>query len=228
LSSTALDMRAARFSMAAFTAPPRGQRGNFGRNVLRGFGAWKGDIAIQRQFRLTEKLNLCFRSEFFNIFQPSELRPSRQRFDRRSARPFNTTHCQQPRLRPREWRFQSAVSDWRTALRPARLLVGSTTYKVIRPPLIHNPCTIEAMTVNRNWVRFAKHLGSPGSHSNVLHRLLGVRKLCCKLLIHIPALCSPCADIILYAPVLFIWLWLLNGLNRKHRHERVLAFSPGF
>jgi hypothetical protein len=28
------------FNSAAFTAPPAGQQGNFGRNVLRGFGAW--------------------------------------------------------------------------------------------------------------------------------------------------------------------------------------------
>ena len=37
--------------------------------------AWKADIAIQRQFRLTEKLNLRFRSEFFNIFNHPNLGP---------------------------------------------------------------------------------------------------------------------------------------------------------
>src|SRR5262249_8725524 len=56
------------FNRAAFTAPPDGQQGNFGRNLLRGFGAAQTDVALQRQFRLTEKLGLRFRSEFFNIF----------------------------------------------------------------------------------------------------------------------------------------------------------------
>jgi len=56
------------FNKAAFSAAPAGQQGNFGRNVLRGFGAVQADVALQRQFRLTEKLGLRFRSEFFNIF----------------------------------------------------------------------------------------------------------------------------------------------------------------
>jgi hypothetical protein len=53
---------------AAFTAAPTGTQGNFGRNVLRGFGATQADVAFQRQFRLTERFDLRFRSEFFNIF----------------------------------------------------------------------------------------------------------------------------------------------------------------
>jgi Carboxypeptidase regulatory-like domain/TonB dependent receptor len=56
------------FNKAAFTPPPTGQQGDFGRNVLRGFGAWQADIALQRQFHLTEKVRLRFRGEFFNIF----------------------------------------------------------------------------------------------------------------------------------------------------------------
>jgi len=56
------------FNKAAFTAAPPGRQGNFGRNVLRGFGASQLDLALQRQFRITEKLGLRFRSEFFNIF----------------------------------------------------------------------------------------------------------------------------------------------------------------
>ncbi|HEX6717894.1 MAG TPA: hypothetical protein VF088_12325, partial [Pyrinomonadaceae bacterium] len=46
---------------------PVGQQGNLGRNVLRGFGAWQADVALQRKFQLTEKVSLRFRSEFFNI-----------------------------------------------------------------------------------------------------------------------------------------------------------------
>jgi len=56
------------FNRAAFSAAPAGTQGNFGRNMLRGFGAWQADVGLQRQFRLTEKLGLRFRAEFFNIF----------------------------------------------------------------------------------------------------------------------------------------------------------------
>jgi hypothetical protein len=56
------------FNNAAFVAPPPGTQGNFGRNVLRGFGATQVDFALQRQFHLTERVGLAFRSEFFNIF----------------------------------------------------------------------------------------------------------------------------------------------------------------
>ncbi|MBV8553908.1 MAG: TonB-dependent receptor [Acidobacteriaceae bacterium] len=63
------------FNSAAFTPPPTGQQGDLGRNVLRGFGASQADIAIQRQFRLTEKVALRFRSEFFNIFNHPNFGP---------------------------------------------------------------------------------------------------------------------------------------------------------
>jgi hypothetical protein len=56
------------FNEAAFIAPPAGQQGDFGRNVLRGFGASQLDFGVQRQFHLTEKVGLRFRAEFFNIF----------------------------------------------------------------------------------------------------------------------------------------------------------------
>jgi hypothetical protein len=56
------------FNSAAFTTPPKGEQGNFARNYLRGFAASQVDVAVQRQFKLSEKLNLRFRGEFFNIF----------------------------------------------------------------------------------------------------------------------------------------------------------------
>ena len=56
------------FNRAAFTAAPVGQQGNLGRNVLRGFGAWQADVAVQRNFRIRENVGLRFRTEFFNIF----------------------------------------------------------------------------------------------------------------------------------------------------------------
>jgi hypothetical protein len=63
------------FDPAAFTAPPTGQQGDFGRNVLRGFGAWQADVAFQRQFQLTEKVGLRFRGEFFNLFNHPNFGP---------------------------------------------------------------------------------------------------------------------------------------------------------
>ena len=63
------------FNPSAFTPPPTGQQGDFGRNVLRGFGAWQADIAFQRQFQLTEKIGLRFRGEFFNLFNHPNFGP---------------------------------------------------------------------------------------------------------------------------------------------------------
>ena len=56
------------FNRSAFTTPPKGTQGDFPRNYLRGFGASQVDFALQRQFKLSEKLNLRFRGEFFNLF----------------------------------------------------------------------------------------------------------------------------------------------------------------
>jgi hypothetical protein len=55
------------FNRAAFTTAPNGTQGNFPRNYLRGFAASQVDFALQRQFKLIEKLNLRFRGEFFNL-----------------------------------------------------------------------------------------------------------------------------------------------------------------
>jgi len=62
-------------SIGPFCPPPSGQQGNFGRNVLRGYGATRADIAFQRLFRLTEKMQLRFRGEFFNIFNHPNFGP---------------------------------------------------------------------------------------------------------------------------------------------------------
>jgi hypothetical protein len=66
------------FNKAAFTPAPTGQQGDFGCNVLRGFGAWQADVAFQPQFRLTERVRLRFWGEFFNssTTQTSALPPT--------------------------------------------------------------------------------------------------------------------------------------------------------
>jgi hypothetical protein len=43
--------------------------------VLRGFGAWQADLALQRQFQITERVGLCFRGEFFNVFNHPNFGP---------------------------------------------------------------------------------------------------------------------------------------------------------
>jgi hypothetical protein len=63
------------FNPSAFTPPPTGQQGDFGRNVLRGFGAWQGDVAFQREFHLIDKMGLRFRGEFFNLFNHPNFGP---------------------------------------------------------------------------------------------------------------------------------------------------------
>ena len=56
-----------KLNSAAF-ASRKGPQGTFGRNVLRGFGFSQVDLAINRQFKLKERLKLQFRAEFFNLF----------------------------------------------------------------------------------------------------------------------------------------------------------------
>ena len=51
---------------AAFSSPGTAQ-GNLGRNALLGFGAAQWDLSLRRQFRLTERISLQARGDFFNI-----------------------------------------------------------------------------------------------------------------------------------------------------------------
>jgi hypothetical protein len=51
-----------------FLRPFPARQGSFGRNVLRGFSVYQLDLGIRRQFNFTDRMNLQFKSEFFNIF----------------------------------------------------------------------------------------------------------------------------------------------------------------
>jgi TonB-dependent receptor-like protein len=54
---------------AAFMPPPVGQIGNFPRNGLRSpYSIDQTDLAIRRQFSLTERVKLDARAEYFNVF----------------------------------------------------------------------------------------------------------------------------------------------------------------
>ncbi len=60
-----------RFNTAAFDAATplaQARQGNLGRNVLRGFGLEQVDLSLRRKFRLTERWNLHFRADAFNLF----------------------------------------------------------------------------------------------------------------------------------------------------------------
>jgi len=52
---------------AAFSNPVAGTQGSLARNHLRGFGFNELDATIRRQFNMTERLNLQFRADIFNV-----------------------------------------------------------------------------------------------------------------------------------------------------------------
>jgi hypothetical protein len=55
-------------NFAAFSVPAPGTYGNLGRNTLRGPSAYNWDFSLFKNFKVTEKQTVQFRSEFFNIF----------------------------------------------------------------------------------------------------------------------------------------------------------------
>ena len=52
----------------AFTMPPGGEQGTEGRNDIRGFGLTEVDASVGRNFAITDRLNLQFRADAFNLF----------------------------------------------------------------------------------------------------------------------------------------------------------------
>lgn len=57
-----------RINFAAFEAPPAGVEGNVGRNAARAFALSQTDLAVRREFLLTERFRLQFRAEAFNLW----------------------------------------------------------------------------------------------------------------------------------------------------------------
>ena len=55
------------FNPAAFAVPAKNTWGNLGRNIARGPGVWEMDTALEKGTRLSEKVNLKFRAEAFNL-----------------------------------------------------------------------------------------------------------------------------------------------------------------
>jgi hypothetical protein len=56
------------FDAAAFVHPPAGTNGLVGRNSLEGPGISNLDFSVFKNFRVTERQNVQFRAEFFNLF----------------------------------------------------------------------------------------------------------------------------------------------------------------
>jgi hypothetical protein len=56
------------FNPSAFIQPLPGTYGNAGRNILQGPGLVETDLSLTKKFSLSDRLNMQFRSEFFNVF----------------------------------------------------------------------------------------------------------------------------------------------------------------
>ena len=52
----------------AFSLPASGENGTAGRNIVRGFAAYQTNLALRREFGLSERFRLTFRAEAFNVF----------------------------------------------------------------------------------------------------------------------------------------------------------------
>jgi hypothetical protein len=70
---------------AAFSAPA-GEFGTAPRDLLPGPGTWQIDLGAGKKFVLTERTQLQFRSEFYNIFNHPQLGQPQSTFN-----PSNTT-----------------------------------------------------------------------------------------------------------------------------------------
>ena len=62
------------FDTSRFVANAPGTFGNSGRSILRGPGFFNTDLGVLKSTRITERFNLQFRSEFFNVFNHPNFR----------------------------------------------------------------------------------------------------------------------------------------------------------
>jgi hypothetical protein len=61
------------FNTSAFVFPPPGSFGNAGRNILDGPGFQNVNVSLLKNTALSERLNLQFRAEAFNLFNHPNL-----------------------------------------------------------------------------------------------------------------------------------------------------------
>ena len=63
------------FNRFAFAQPGEGTFGNSGRNILRGEGLNNVDFSLFKNARITERINVQIRAEFFNLFNHTQFGP---------------------------------------------------------------------------------------------------------------------------------------------------------
>lgn len=79
------------FNPNAFVVPPNGTYGNLGRNVLDGPGLSEVDLSLMKNMRLSERWNLQFRAEAFNVFNTANFNtPNLITFTSATAPPSTT------------------------------------------------------------------------------------------------------------------------------------------
>jgi hypothetical protein len=61
------------FDPCAFSRPAPGTYGNLGRNTLTGPGLFNTDASLAKTFKPTERINVQFRAEVFNLFNQAHL-----------------------------------------------------------------------------------------------------------------------------------------------------------
>jgi Carboxypeptidase regulatory-like domain len=59
-------------NLAAFAVPAAGTFGDAPRNLLRGPGLWQADLGLGKHITITERVQLQFRAEMFNIFNRAQ------------------------------------------------------------------------------------------------------------------------------------------------------------
>jgi hypothetical protein len=95
-------------------------QGDLGRNALHGFGATQVDLALRRQFTLRERVSLQARADLFNIFNDPNFGPPINYMVLLYSGIDSDAGSVAWKRRP-EWRPQSAVSNWRSAIRATAL-----------------------------------------------------------------------------------------------------------
>lgn len=63
------------FDTSAFRRPARGEIGSSGVGILVGPGLWTTDLSLMKNTAITERWNLQFRADFFNIFNHANFLP---------------------------------------------------------------------------------------------------------------------------------------------------------
>jgi hypothetical protein len=84
------------FNPLAFAAPAAGTWGNAGRNILRGPGIIAWDLGVRKNFRITERTRIQFRTEAYNLlnhpnWSSPDVGPTSRSFGRVSAKSGNRT-----------------------------------------------------------------------------------------------------------------------------------------